>query len=211
MIICIIGKARHGKDTAVDVMERVIKEEYDLQVNRLALAHPLKLEALKYLGLDTIEELDYYKNKNIPVCGINVRSLLQQLGDTNTIRDKHHYCNLIMDKIHSIPSDTVTIISDVRLLHEHKYFRKLSNVVFVKVHRNILLENDVHNEHPSEGDVTNMSADYYIHNKELDKYKASVAYITNVIMNSYLNHRQVVMNPSIQEEVYSMFNKSSYL
>lgn len=211
MIICVIGKARHGKDTAADIIEHEIVNKYNLPVNKLALATPLKEEALKYTGLDTIEEINWYKNEKVRINGIDVRSLLQQLGDSHTSKDKNYYCDLLVKEMNKHCSNTVTIITDVRILAEWEYFKKFSNVVFLKVFRDITLDSDDHNKHASETDVDKMSGDYTIFNHELEQYMNEVRVLSNIIMDNYLSNKRITLDCRIPENVYGVFNKSSYL
>lgn len=208
MIICIIGKARHGKDTAGEIVRDTIENKYNLNVNKLALATPLKEEALKCLGLYTIEELDYYKNNNIPISGICVRELLTQLGDSHTDVNPDYFCDLAMDSVYKNNADDITIITDIRTKHEWDYFRKIDTVIFVKVVRDI---QDCVSTHKTETESSLLTGDYNVFNKTLDVYKDEIRSLTTIIMDKYISNKKLLLDNHIPEEVYSVFNKSSYL
>ncbi|MDD3392925.1 MAG: alanine--tRNA ligase, partial [Bacilli bacterium] len=124
-IFIISGKARHGKDTTAQIIEKVCKEKEKKVIN-LAFASYIKMYAQKIFDWDGNEET-------------KPRALLQQLG-TEIIRNKidnYLFINRIIEdiKVYSYFFDVITI-SDARLVEEIEEIKKhFPNVFSVNIYR----------------------------------------------------------------------------
>lgn len=185
MIIGIIGRARHGKSMACELIKDIIINDYGIDVVELSLGTHLKKESLKYVGLDTIEELDHYKNTNTKIHGIDVRALLQQIAKTNVSKDKLYYCNVLGSEIKKLSRHTVVVISDIRFKHEYDYFKQLKDSVYLKVHRN----NTDEPNHDSEKEIPSLAADFNVLNEDLAVYKKDISEVAHMIMNDHVRSR----------------------
>jgi len=165
--IVLIGKRRVGKDTVA----QYLKEVYE--ANLITLAKPMKVFVQDLFGWSD-EYLEQHKDEVDPRYGISYRQVMTSLGtdffqfilglkypefEKITGRNIH-----VKRAIREIQIDKINVITDCRMLHELQYIKqKLVNVIFVKVDRTIERTN-AEDEHVSEKEVDELSADYILYN-----------------------------------------------
>ena len=167
--ICIVGRARSGKDTSADYIAK------KLGCNKYALATPLKELVCAMFEID-METLDDYKNEGFrlkaqrldretydiaeyPV-DVSFRHILQRCGDAQkNLFGLGVYMQKLAEKMHG--EDTV-VISDVRLLEEQKWLQQNVDVTFIKITRHAEIGHD--SRHRTEVETDKLKYDYLIDN-----------------------------------------------
>lgn len=154
-VICISGKAGHGKDTAA----RFLKDQLELGENRVLITHYGDL--VKYV-CKTFFNWDGQKNE----AG---REMLQTIG-TDIIRneDPDYWVRFVADMLGFFESAwDYVLIPDCRFLNEIEY---LINSGFHVTHMRIIRDNYVSNmpeeqqNHISETALDDYQPDIYVHN-----------------------------------------------
>ena len=160
-VICISGKAQHGKDTTAIML----KEELELHGKSVIIVHYADL--LKYICRTWFGWNGEKDEKG--------RTLLQQVG-TDVIRKKapHYWVDFVISilKLFKDKWDYV-IIPDTRFPNEIKRLRKNKiDTIYVRVFRpffdNHLTEEQ--QKHPSETALDGFTPDYTIWNIEDEEY-----------------------------------------
>jgi dephospho-CoA kinase len=165
--IVLIGKRRVGKDTVA----QYLKEVYE--ANLITLAKPMKVFIQDLFGWSD-EYLEHHKDEVDPQYGISYRQVMTALGTDFfqfILGQKFpDYKNITGRSIHvkrairEVQIDKINVITDCRMLHELHYIKqKLVNAIFVKVDRTIE-RTKAEDEHVSEKEVDELSADYIIYN-----------------------------------------------
>lgn len=168
-VYAIVGRKRCGKDTAADyICEK-------LNCKKHALATPLKELVCSLFQID-MEQLDEYKNEAWTLkaqktnkedysvwentLNVSFRSILQICGDS---QKAFFGIDCYMRKLHEklIHEDTV-VVPDVRLVEEQKWLMNNTNVTFIKIVRNVKLDND--STHRTEIEVDKLGYDVLIDN-----------------------------------------------
>lgn len=157
-IICISGKARHGKDTAANYM----KKKLELSGKKVLIAHYADL--LKYI-CKTIFNWNGVKDEN-------GRQLLQYVG-TDVIREQNpdYWVEFIISILDLFYGDwDYVLIPDCRFPNEVERLREAEfDVASVKIVRDDFkseLTQEQQN-HKSEIAMDNFEFDYVIHNKDM--------------------------------------------
>lgn len=146
-IIAITGNARAGKDTVANIILKFIPS-----VNVFTYADLLKKEVMLKLEIDSLEELNRYKNENIPYNGINIRKFIQEFADSKKEIDPHYYSSYIINSIKDLDNDCPVLITDLRMLIEEKDLKEtFKNLNIIKVKRDI--EPIKENKHISETEI----------------------------------------------------------
>jgi len=166
-VLGITGPARSGKDTTVDIIKELLKDE-PINIITYTFAKPLKEASFKYLDVNTIEEVDYYKNNNIKRNGLNVRKLLQQIADGFRAEDEYFFVNILTDKVNSNfdTSRTLHVVTDVRMFIEDSTLDMLYGDKYTLIRLNrpdVGIEESNHN---SETAIFSLNATYDICNDE---------------------------------------------
>jgi hypothetical protein len=172
-VVCISGKAQHGKDTTAGFM----KEALEADGYKVLIAHYGDL--VKYICTKFFNwngEKDTYG-----------RSLLQRVG-TDVIRNKkpNYWVKFICDMLSFFPSEwDYVLIPDSRFPNEVDYLRYIG---FDVTHIRVIRENFVsplteeQQKHPSETALDNVKADKYIINNGTlsDLHKAVADWVFEV-------------------------------
>lgn len=154
-VICISGKARHGKDTSACILKEILEEKG----NKVLIAHYGDL--VKYI-CKTFFDWDGEKN-------VNGRSLLQRIG-TDVIRKQQpdYWVSFISDILKFFDGEwDYVIIPDSRFPNEIDYLKGHGfNVVHMRVIRQNFVSplTEEQQNHPSETALDYVMPDYYINN-----------------------------------------------
>lgn len=159
MLVGFTGRARSGKNTAANVLERMAIKR-GLTVEQFAFADPLKA-MIGELGLFSMNELDCIKEQIIPSIGVSPRFLMQTLG-TEWGRDIVHpnlWVILMKNKLLNSTAD-LKIVTDVRFENEARLIRSLCGgiVRVVRCHDNKVAE------HKSEDSIDDRFVRYTLYN-----------------------------------------------
>lgn len=154
-VICISGKARHGKDTSACILKEILEEKG----NKVLIAHYGDL--VKYI-CKTFFDWDGEKN-------VDGRSLLQRIG-TDVIRKQQpdYWVSFIADILKFFDGEwDYVIIPDSRFPNEIDYLKERE---FNVIHMRVIRQNFVspltpeQQNHPSETALDCVMPDYYINN-----------------------------------------------
>lgn len=154
-VICISGKAQHGKDTTAEVL----KETLETQNRSVLIAHYgdlLKYVCRTFFGWDG--EKDEYG-----------RSLLQRVG-TDIIRkqQENYWVNFIVDILKFFPNEwDYVLIPDSRFPNEIDYLKDVGlDVIHVRVRRDGFISplTEAQQKHPSETALDFVEPDYILLN-----------------------------------------------
>jgi len=154
-VICVSGKAQHGKDTVASIM----KEQLEMRGNSVLICHYADL--VKYI---CTKFFDWNGNKDE-----YGRTLLQYVG-TDVIRTKEpdYWVDFIIEVLKFFP-DTwdYVIIPDTRFPNECQRMKAEFHSVSVRVDRPGFESNltEEQKKHPSETSLDSYKFDAYIHNK----------------------------------------------
>ena len=159
-IIGIAGKARSGKDTMGEYLLNYLPKSITL-----SYAYPLKKEVATMLGL-TIEQLNKYKNNNIPYQGTNIRRMLQEVADAHRQKDPTYYIKKMNERITKYIEEGYCniIVTDVRYILEADELRRFGNqsTKIIRVVRDSITIKE--SNHPSEQEVDSIIPDFTIYN-----------------------------------------------
>lgn len=153
-VICISGKAQHGKDTSATILKSILEE----RGNKVLIIHYADL--LKYLCK---EYFGWNGSKDD-----EGRTLLQHVG-TDVVRNKQpdYWVNFVVEflKIFETEWDYV-IIPDCRFPNEVSTITKYFNTKHIRIIRQnfnspLSIEQQ---QHPSETALDNYSYDYVVYN-----------------------------------------------
>lgn len=167
-IICVSGKARHGKDTFAKLFKDLIEttSKQTKGVLHIGYADYLKYVCEKYFGWDGKKD-----NEG--------RNILQNVG-TEVARTRHEniWVNVVIELVKGIGHlyDFV-VISDVRFPNEvSRWGEEGYDVISVLVER-IGFENELtadQKNHISETAMNDFTFDWYISNTDLDELRGNV-------------------------------------
>lgn len=172
MLIVFSGKARSGKDTAADLLQKHLLELYGILFNKVAYADELKKRIMQDFGLSHEQvygTLKEHKDTRYPIKGTKdywtPRQLMQFIGtDVYRYIDNNFWVNSLKQYIKSHPGNY--IISDARFNNEIDWVLDAGGI-HIRVVRNNAVS-IVHNSHESETSLDNVSLDkannYVLHN-----------------------------------------------
>jgi len=186
MIVTLVGSARVGKDTAMEVLKREAKKN-GLIVNVIALADPIKDILATTLGIsradfDKLKEdedfaIDVHHAELDVFAQPTIRRMLQNYGEyAKTQHGTFVWCKLGDEKI---KEGVINIISDVRLPLEYSFFKEHRKypVLSMKVERPSLKKEDTHH---TENLVDRIPKDVTIINDgDLEEYQEAVSRFFN--------------------------------
>ena len=159
-IISIVGRARAGKDTVADYIVAKLPNAI-----KLWHSYPIKKEAMSKLGI-TLDELEYYKNNNIPYHGVNIRRLLQEIADTHREEDPLYYVKAMENSLTKaiIYGYDNIVISDTRYNLELDNLLKIGGpfVTSIKVVRGTTRIKE--SDHSSEAEVDSIRTMFTVDN-----------------------------------------------
>lgn len=172
-VICISGKARHGKDTVGSMMSEFLEDGG----NKTLIAHYgdlVKYVCKTFFGWNGDKD-DYG------------RTLLQRVG-TDIIREQvpDYWVKFICDMLCFFPNEwDYVLIPDCRFPNEIEYLkqRKEFNTVSIRVNRKGFVSNLSKSQlmHPSEIALDNYCFDYFIHNEDMDTLKKDVKTVVGLV------------------------------
>lgn len=154
-VICISGKAQHGKDTVANMLKSILEDEG----NSVLIAHYADL--VKYICITFFDwdgEKDNYG-----------RSLLQRVG-TDIVRAQRpdYWVTFIAGILELFPEEwDYVLIPDCRFPNEINYIK---NAGFDAIHLRVVRENfespltQEQQDHPSETALDGVKPDRYIYN-----------------------------------------------
>jgi hypothetical protein len=195
MIVTIVGGARVGKDTAMEVMAREA-EKNGLIINVIALADPIKDIIAKTLGITRgqfnalKEEEDFAIDVHHAELEIyaqpTIRKMMQNYGEyAKTQHGTFVWCKLGDEKV---KKGVINIISDCRLPLEYSFFKshKQYPVLSLGVNRPSLDKGDVHH---TENLYSKIPVDVTVTNEgTLEEYEEAVArFFTTEVVPFYFN------------------------
>jgi len=166
MVIGILGRKRHGKDTIADYL--VSKYGYD----KYSFATPLKRGCMELFGFTEEQVFGNLKDEVDPLWGCTPRLMLQVLGTELLQYDIQRYIPSFKDDIGrkvwlkcfnryytANPEKNLTI-ADVRFFHESEEIKALGGII-IKVVRPGISDDDFH---ASEVEIDRMEYDHLIVN-----------------------------------------------
>lgn len=181
MIIVLSGKKRVGKDTIADEMKHQIFMHYAkmgvpnnqiVTALKTPLAMPIKRIVSDMMGVP-INELDGHKD--IPLLGFEKfksnktpRDFYKEVGDRlSEIFGKECFVKHIVREIQSWQQKIAEhfIIPDMRFDFEFNYLKQISDIVFIRVKRDIP-NNDTHPSETSLDNVPDSEFNYVIENNQ---------------------------------------------
>lgn len=154
-IICISGKAGHGKDTAA----QFLRDQFELGENRVLITHYADL--VKYV-CRMFFNWDGLKNES-------GRELMQTVG-TDIVRDEdpNYWVRFIADMMKFFGSAwDYVLISDTRFINEIEYLKEVGfDVTHMRVVRDEYMSDmpEEQQNHISETELDSYLADIYVHN-----------------------------------------------
>ena len=160
-VICISGKARHGKDTAANYM----RKKLELAGNKVLIAHYADL--LKYI-CKTIFDWNGVKDEN-------GRQLLQYVG-TDVIREKNpdYWVDFIIGVLDMFYDNwDYVLIPDCRFPNEVERLRESGfDTVAIKIVRDNFISEltEEQKKHKSEIAMDNFNFDFVIHNSNMGEF-----------------------------------------
>ena len=167
-VICISGKAQHGKDTTAGVLKGFL-EDSGAKVVIIHYADLLKFICEKWFGWDG--EKDSFG-----------RSLLQRVG-TDTIRAKepNYWVNFVVELLKLFPNEwDYVIIPDCRFPNEINCMKDNFNTIHLRVFRNNF-ESPLSAEqqkHISETALDHVTPDLWIENSgDKEDLRANIIYL----------------------------------
>lgn len=182
-IIGITGFAHSGKDTSADYIMSKMNKTY--RVIKVSLADQLKVLSQKlvktFYGVDIPLEYFYdfekkeQENDELPLFNgqkFKIRTVLQIIGDiTRTLLGTDVWCKYIREKFVDCQKYDVIIISDMRMINEFEFFKRLEGdkviqkFISTRITRDNRVEIDSSNKsHISETSVTILPVDKEIIN-----------------------------------------------
>lgn len=164
MLIGVLGKKYHGKDTIADYL----CQNYNF--TKLTLAEPLK-DICKTLFQFTDQQLNSELKDVIDLrYGVTPRKIMQYIG-TDILRNdiqriipniqQNLWVNILINKIKSLEGNIV--ISDVRCENEILRIREEGGII-IKVVRPSVVNDD---EHETEKNIDHFEGDYEVENENL--------------------------------------------
>ena len=199
-LLLLSGNAEAGKST----MAKYLLDKYENYVE-YALSDKLKqltFELLKLfnVSIDSIDDLYNVETKK------NYRKYLQLIGTEccRKVFGDDFWCNMLNKDIKkSITDGKNVIISDVRFLNEHNYFKRKYenkiNVVSIMIKRtdanSLTSEQQLHS---SESEVDNLTYDYKIDNNLTEEFYSD---IDKVITCIFKENNKNVTSDSVEHEV----------
>lgn len=153
-VICISGKAQHGKDTTCDILKNCL-EEAGKSVLVAHYADLVKFICTKYFGWNGLKDLPG-------------RTILQQVG-TDIVRKKepHYWVDFVISVLKFFPDEwDYVIIPDTRFPDEIERMSTIFRTWHVRVFRpnfdNGLTEEQ--KQHPSETSLDRYPCDFFVIN-----------------------------------------------
>ena len=199
-LLLLSGNAEAGKST----MAKYLINKYDNYVE-YALSDKLKqltFELLKLfnVSINSIDDLYDVETKK------NYRQYLQLIGTEccRKVFGDDFWCMMLNNDIKkSIADGKNVIISDVRFLNEHSYFKqkyeKSINVVSIMIKRTDA--NSLTSEqklHSSESEINNLKYDYEINNNLTEEFYSDIDKVIECIFKE--KHENVTLNSSVEAE-----------
>jgi dephospho-CoA kinase len=150
MLVGLMGKARHGKDTVASLIENACSPP--LHIERMAFADAVKARARKF-GWDG--------NKDV-----NGRALLQYIGLSERAYEPYRWIDAVARRIEVAPKENaVFVITDVRFANEVEWIRSIGGSLWRIVRPNF--DNGLNATlaaHPSETETDLITADAVVVN-----------------------------------------------
>lgn len=166
-IICVSGKARHGKDEFVKTAIKYINEYHDyLKVKHLSYGDFVKYAGNKYYNL-TYEKNDFN------------RTMWQKIGtDTGRFNNENIWINMTIELTKGLFNNYDYIfISDVRFPNEiERWIEEGYEVISIRVKR-LDFDNglsEIQKKHPSETSLDHYKFDWVFHNGSLMTYQKEI-------------------------------------
>lgn len=188
-VIALSGKAGHGKDTAAKtVMQTLAKVAVP---NQLAFADPLKEVVCKTLNIPTVSAYSENGKKRVLnlETGKTLRDALVEVSAAFKSFDKLVWVRKTFDEVHH---RLITVITDMRQVHEEEYARQHSNLVVIKVIRDVNIYPDSVYEAPTEKEVDLIQADYVVYNNgTLEDLEKEVRKVTEEILTKKFGFERV--------------------
>lgn len=171
-IICVSGKARHGKDTLAGILKNTLED----RGQRVMITHFGDL--LKYI-CKMFFEWNGEKNEE-------GRTLLQYVG-TDVIRSKepNYWTNFIINVLSMFPNEwDYVLIPDCRFPNEFECFKDHGfETYLVRIDRpgynSGLTEEQLH--HHSETAMDQYKADYYVVNTTLESVENQIIHVLDMV------------------------------
>jgi hypothetical protein len=165
MVIGIVGRKRHGKDTVADFLTS--KYGYE----KYSFANPLKLGAMEMFGLTEEQVFGDQKEVIDPLWGCTPRQILQVLGTELLQYDIQNHIPAFKEigrlvwvknfmRFYKNNPDKNLSIADVRFIHEANTIKELGGMV-IKVVRPGMPDGDFH---ASEVEIDHIDYDHLIIN-----------------------------------------------
>lgn len=177
-VICISGKAGHGKDYTAELLkEELEKKNYSVLITHNA--DLLKFICTNYFGWNGEKDEEG-------------RNLLQYIG-TDVFREQNEdfWVEFIFTMLVMSPVQwDFVIVSDCRFPNEIQYYREggMFNTTHIKVQRNNY-ESELTEEaqnHESETALDNISPDILMINDGTDEYKRLVSQLAETLIQDYI-------------------------
>jgi hypothetical protein len=174
MIIGICGHARHGKDTAADVLVN------EFGYTKYHLAQKMK-DCLNLIFGWSNDFIERHKEEVDSKWGISPRQVLRAFGTEfaqQTLCEMYPEFDMVTGRklwvkslLEEIPFQSNAVIADVRFLHEVEEIKNQGGII-LKVYRS---SHPADLSHGSERDIPNIKEDYLIMNDStLSSYKGAV-------------------------------------
>jgi len=165
MVIAIIGEKRVGKDMAFNIIKEALPEW-----ERIGLADEIKsiVSDVLHIPLNIFENMK--NNETMLMPRVTARTILQDLGQRLKLNfGKEIWCEQALNKM--IPSINY-VITDIRFPFELGYFKKLDDVIAIRILRDTNVGKD---NHPSETSSKDIEADYeVVNNGTMAEFKTKI-------------------------------------
>jgi len=186
IIIGIFGRARSGKNTFANMIEKVCVNKYGYSVQQVSFAEPVKYGLARLIGT-SVAELENAKENNGKVNGIDVRKALQEVPTALRKQNDSLYVDIITNIINKSEHDVI-IVTDGRFPIEADLLTD-RGAYLVKLFRYTILTGDI-SKHVSETSLDNIPEDMFFSVVNNNKLLGNLNSKAEKLMDNIINNKE---------------------